>query len=85
LYAARGDDSRMARELSALAAIQFRSGNLERALDTIESALPLYTRSRDQADHASALRLAGNARPSSAATIWRSTTCTARSGSTGTV
>ena len=61
LYAARGDDSRMARELSALAAIQFRSGNLERALDTIESALPLYTRSRDQADHASALRLAGNA------------------------
>jgi tetratricopeptide (TPR) repeat protein len=61
LYAARGDDSRMARELSALAAIQFRSGNLERALDTIQSALPLYTRSRDQADHASALRLAGNA------------------------
>jgi tetratricopeptide (TPR) repeat protein len=61
LYAARGDDSRMASELSALAAIQFRSGNLERALDTIESALPLYTRSRDQADHASALRLAGNA------------------------
>jgi tetratricopeptide (TPR) repeat protein len=61
LYAARGDDSRMARELSALAAIQFRSGNLERALDTIESALPLYTRSRDQADHAAALRLAGNA------------------------
>jgi tetratricopeptide (TPR) repeat protein len=61
LYAARGDDSHMASELSALAAIQFRSGNLERALDTIESALPLYTRSRDQADHASALRLAGNA------------------------
>ena len=61
LYAARGDDSRMARELSALAAIQFRTGDLERALDTIESALPLYTRSRDQADHASALRLAGNA------------------------
>jgi tetratricopeptide (TPR) repeat protein len=61
LYAARGDDSRTARELSALAAIQFRTGDLERALATIESALPLYARSRDQADHASALRLAGNA------------------------
>ena len=61
LFAARGDDSRTARELSALAAIQFRTGNVERALATIESALPLYARSRDQADHASALRLAGNA------------------------
>jgi tetratricopeptide (TPR) repeat protein len=60
LFAARGDDSRTARELSALAAIQFRTGNVERALATIESALPLYTKSRDQADHASALRLAGN-------------------------
>jgi tetratricopeptide (TPR) repeat protein len=61
LFAARADDSRTARELSALASIQFRSGNVERALATIESALPLYARSRDQADHAAALRLAGNA------------------------
>ncbi len=61
LFAARGDDSRTARELSALAAIQFRTGNLERALATIESAMPLYQRSRDPAGHAAALRLAGNA------------------------
>ena len=61
LFAARGDDSRTARELSALAAIQFRTGNLERALATIESAMPLYQHSRDPAGHAAALRLAGNA------------------------
>ena len=54
LFAARGDDSRTARELSALAAIQFRTGNVERALATIESALPLYastTRAAALASH----------------------------------
>ena len=61
LFAARGDDSQTARELAALASIQFRSGNVERALATIESALPLYERARDQIGHVSALRLAGNA------------------------
>jgi CHAT domain-containing protein/tetratricopeptide (TPR) repeat protein len=61
LFSARGDDSQTARELAALAAIQFRSGNVERALATIESALPLYERSLDQDGHVSALRLAGNA------------------------
>ena len=34
---------------------------MERALATIESAMPLYQRSRDPAGHAAALRLAGNA------------------------
>ncbi|MEO8019034.1 MAG: CHAT domain-containing protein [Pseudomonadota bacterium] len=61
LFSARGDDSQTARELAALASIQFRSGNVERALATIESAFPLYERVRDQAGHVSALRLAGNA------------------------
>jgi tetratricopeptide (TPR) repeat protein len=61
LFSARGDESQIARELVALAAIQFRSGNIERALTNIESALPLYERSLDQEGHVSALRLAGNA------------------------
>jgi CHAT domain-containing protein len=61
LFSARGDDSQTARELAALASIQFRSGNVERALATIKSALPLYERSRDQDGQVSALRLAGNA------------------------
>jgi CHAT domain-containing protein len=61
LFTARGDESQTARELAALASIQFRSGNVERALTTIESALPLYERARDQIGHVSALRLAGNA------------------------
>ena len=60
LFAARGDDRRTAHELVALASIQFRSGNLERALATLESALPLYESSRDQEGQVSALRLAGN-------------------------
>ncbi|HUQ12253.1 MAG TPA: CHAT domain-containing tetratricopeptide repeat protein [Steroidobacteraceae bacterium] len=61
VFMQRGDDSQTARELAALAAIQFRSGNVERALATIESALPLYERSRDFVGQVSALRLAGNA------------------------
>jgi CHAT domain-containing protein/tetratricopeptide (TPR) repeat protein len=61
LFNERGDESQTARELAALASIQFRSGNVERALTTIESALPLYERARDQDGHNSALRLAGNA------------------------
>ncbi|MEO8063426.1 MAG: CHAT domain-containing protein [Pseudomonadota bacterium] len=61
LFSARGDESQTARELVALAAIQFRSGNVERALANIESALPLYEHSLDQVGHVSALRLAGNA------------------------
>ncbi|HEV7608116.1 MAG TPA: CHAT domain-containing tetratricopeptide repeat protein [Steroidobacteraceae bacterium] len=61
MFSARGDDSQTARELAALASIQFRSGNVERALTTIESAFPLYERAHDQSGHVSALRLAGNA------------------------
>jgi CHAT domain-containing protein/tetratricopeptide (TPR) repeat protein len=61
LFSARGDEGQTARELTALASIQFRSGNVERALTTLESALPLYERASDQADYVSALRLAGNA------------------------
>jgi CHAT domain-containing protein len=61
VFSQRGDDSQTARELAALAAIQFRSGNVERALATIESSLPLYERARDFAGQVSALRLAGNA------------------------
>ncbi|HEU5137209.1 MAG TPA: CHAT domain-containing protein [Steroidobacteraceae bacterium] len=61
LFSARGDESQTARELAALAAIQFRSGNVERALETIESALPLYERGNDRSDFISALHLAGNA------------------------
>jgi CHAT domain-containing protein/tetratricopeptide (TPR) repeat protein len=61
MFSARGDVSQTARELAALASIQFRSGNLERALATIESSLPLYERARDHDGQVSALRLAGNA------------------------
>ncbi|HEY6126218.1 MAG TPA: CHAT domain-containing protein [Steroidobacteraceae bacterium] len=61
LFSARGDVTQTAREFAALASIQFRSGNVERALDTIESALPLYERGNDQSDYISALHLAGNA------------------------
>jgi CHAT domain-containing protein/tetratricopeptide (TPR) repeat protein len=61
LFSARGDEGQTARELTALASIQFRTGNVERALATIQSALPLYERARNQADYISALRAAGNA------------------------
>ena len=62
LFSARGDDSQTARELAALASIQFRSGNVERALTTIESALPLYERAQRPGRTACRrLRLAGNA------------------------
>jgi tetratricopeptide (TPR) repeat protein len=61
VFSSRGDDSQTAREYLALAAIQFRSGDVERALATIESALPLFERSRDFDGQGSALRLAGNA------------------------
>jgi CHAT domain-containing protein/tetratricopeptide (TPR) repeat protein len=61
LFSSRGDESQTAREYLALASIQFRSGDVERALATIESALPLFARARDFAGEASALRLAGNA------------------------
>ena len=82
LFAARGDDSRTARELAALAAIQFRTGNLERALATIESAhaaLPAFARP----GRARRPRCASPATPppSSAATTWRSITCTTRNDS----
>jgi CHAT domain-containing protein/tetratricopeptide (TPR) repeat protein len=61
VFSSRGDDSQTARELAALAAIQFRGGNVERSLATIESALPLYERARDYIGQVGALRLAGNA------------------------
>ena len=61
VFSARGDDSQTARELAALGSIQFRSGNVEQALATLENALPLYERAQDQAGLVSALRLAGNA------------------------
>jgi tetratricopeptide (TPR) repeat protein len=61
VFSARGDDSQTARELAALASIQFRSGNVEQALAKLENALPLYERAQDQAGLVSALRLAGNA------------------------
>jgi CHAT domain-containing protein/tetratricopeptide (TPR) repeat protein len=61
VFSTRGDDSQTAREYGALAAIQFRTGDVERALATIESALPLFDRARDFGGEASALRLAGNA------------------------
>ncbi len=61
LFSARGDDSQTARELAALASIQFRSGNVERALTTLESALPLYERARTRPGWCRRLRLAGNA------------------------
>ncbi len=61
VFTARGDESQTARELAALASIQFRSGNVERALANIQSALPLYERAQDPAGLVSALRLAGNA------------------------
>ena len=61
LFSARGDDSRTAREFAALAFIQFRSGDVERALGMLENAFPLYERSRDHEGLVSALRLAGHA------------------------
>ena len=61
LYSVLGHDGLRARELAALASTTFRSGNIERALISVESALPLLERAGDQADFVSALRLAGNA------------------------
>jgi len=61
VYSARGEDGQAAQELAAIAAIHFRSGSVERALSTLESALPLYEGSSDLAGHLAALRLAGNA------------------------
>ena len=76
LFSARGDESQTARELAALASIQFRSGNVERALDTIESALPLYERGSDQAGLTSRRCVwQATRRPSSVSTTPRSDTC----------
>ena len=61
LFSLRGDDSRTAREFTALASIQFHSGNAERALGTLDHAYPLYGRARDHEGYASALRIAGAA------------------------
>ncbi len=61
VFSSRGDESQTAREYLALASIQFRSGDVTRALGTIESALPLFARARDFEGEGSALRLAGNA------------------------
>lgn len=61
VFTARGDDSRTAREIAALAFIRMRSGDVERALGMLESAFPLYERSEDRVGHVSALRLAGHA------------------------
>jgi CHAT domain-containing protein len=61
VFSARGDESQTARELAALGSIQFRSGNVEQALATLENALPLYELAQDHAGLVSALRLAGNA------------------------
>jgi tetratricopeptide (TPR) repeat protein len=61
MFSARGDEGRIAREFTALASIQLRSGNVEQALNTIENALPLQERAGDQVDVVAALRLAGEA------------------------
>jgi CHAT domain-containing protein/tetratricopeptide (TPR) repeat protein len=61
LFAARGDDTHAAREFAALAALQLRSGNVERALGMLEQALPLYERAGDHEGYVSAMRLAGAA------------------------
>jgi CHAT domain-containing protein/tetratricopeptide (TPR) repeat protein len=61
IYSERGDDNQTARSLAALASIRMASGDLERALAAIESALPLYERARDNAGYVWSLRLAGNA------------------------
>jgi len=60
MFSARGDDQQTARELLALCALQFRSGNLEQAMASINSALPLFERAHDLIGESSALRLAGN-------------------------
>jgi CHAT domain-containing protein len=61
VFSSRGDEGQTANEYLALAAIQFRSGDVERALTTIESALPLFERARNFEGVTSALRMAGNA------------------------
>jgi CHAT domain-containing protein/tetratricopeptide (TPR) repeat protein len=59
VLASRGDERGMARELGALAGIQFRCGDVERALTTAESAIALYEHSRDAEGQAAAMRMAG--------------------------
>jgi CHAT domain-containing protein/tetratricopeptide (TPR) repeat protein len=61
VFSARGDNGQKARTLSALGAIQFRTGNVERAYDSLRSAQPLYESAGDLQGQASALRLMGNA------------------------
>lgn len=61
LFTARGDAGQTARTLTALGAIQFRTGNVERAFESLRSAQPLYERAGDLAGQASSLRLLGNA------------------------
>jgi CHAT domain-containing protein len=61
VFSARGEDGQTARALTALSAIQFRTGDLERAIASVQSALPLYEHAHDQIGESSALRLAGNA------------------------
>ena len=65
--------------------IQFRSGNVERALATIENALPLYERAqRPGRAGVGACASRATPRPSLASTTPRSTTCAAPSDRTRT-
>ena len=61
LFSARNDVGQRARELSALGALYFRSGSIERALDTTRSSLPLFESSGNLPGLVGALRVAGNA------------------------
>jgi len=59
VFASRGDERGMAQELGALASIQLRAGDPERALATVESSIALYEYAGDPEGHGAALQLAG--------------------------
>lgn len=61
MFSARGHDGQTARALAALGAIQFRTGDVQRALQSLRSALPLFENGGDVAGLSAALRLTGNA------------------------
>lgn len=61
VYAAHGQEMERARQLVALGALYFRTGDLQRALDASLAAIEVQERIKDGPGQASAFRVAGNA------------------------
>ena len=61
MYIAQGQQLEQARQLLALGGLYFRTGDLQRSLETLRAAIEVQERISDTIGRASALRVAGNA------------------------